>query len=584
MKKLFISILHFAIGLLVYNSVIGGIETSKHNLSVTGSGDIVAATETQICVFCHIPHNASPAAPLWNREDPGLNYIPYTSSTIDATPGQPTGASLLCLSCHDGTIALGDLLSRDVPIEMAGGVTTMPADLRSNLGTDLSDDHPVSFDYSESLAGSDGQLVSPALLTGEVKLDRYGQLQCTSCHDPHDDTNSDFLVMDAANGALCETCHIIFHSLTPHKNATATWDGIGTDPWPHTDWNSVQENACFNCHTPHAAGGRERLLKFANEEDNCLICHNGHVAESDIDTAIRKTSAHPVEFTVFEHDPTESVLVSNRHVECQDCHDGHVAQEDIGEEDPSGTLTGIAGIDIYGSEIDPITNEFQLCFRCHGDTEYLSTEPVRTRRLIGDGNPNLRLDFATSNPSYHPVAGIGASTNVPSLLETYSETSIIKCTDCHNNDVLDSTARGPHGSIYEPILERQYVTVDGTPESLTVYAMCYKCHDRNIILSNDSFIRHQKHISGMGKNGPLNTPCNVCHDPHGVRPDGNGNHSGVRLLNFDKDVVQPNTSGLLYHESTGDFQGACYLSCHGKNHNPCTYTSTGASCGGGGGR
>ena len=100
--------------------------------------------------------------------------------------------------------------------------------------------------------------------------------------------------------------------------------------------------------------------------------------------------------------------------------------------------------------------------------------------------------------------------------------------------------------------------------------------------------RHQKHIAGTRSGqggGSLDTPCNVCHDPHGVQPNGGigGIHSGVRLINFDLDVVQPNSSGLLYHESTGDFEGACYLSCHGKNHNPCSYTSTGASCGGGGG-
>ncbi|MEN8130705.1 MAG: cytochrome c3 family protein [Pseudomonadota bacterium] len=581
MKKSFVSILFFSLALLLLGRALGGIETSKHNLSVTGTGDIRAVSETQICVFCHIPHNASPSAPLWNREDPGLNYIPYTSSTTDAMPGQPTGDSLLCLSCHDGTIALGDLLSRDVDVAMTLGVTTMPADRRSNLGTDLSDDHPVSFDYADAY-GLDSQLVSPALLTEAVKLDRYGQLQCTSCHDPHDDTNSNFMVMDAANGALCETCHTIFHSATPHRNSTATWDGTGTDPWPNTDWTTVQENACFNCHTPHAAAGRERLLKYVNEEDNCLVCHNGHVAESDLDTALQKISVHPLDLTTGEHDPTETVLVSNRHVECQDCHNGHAVLPDAGDDDPSGTLTDVAGIDIFGSEIDPITNEYQLCFRCHGDTQDQAV--VYTNRLVPE--PNVRLDFDTvSNPSYHPVAGTGLNSNVPSLISPLTETSIIKCTDCHNNDDLDSTARGPHGSDFIPILERQYITLDGTAESSTVYALCYKCHDRDSILGNESFSRHQKHISGIrsGGGGSLDTPCNVCHDPHGVLPNGGigGTHSGTQLINFDMDVVQTNSSGLLYHESTGDFAGACYLSCHGKNHNPCSYTSTGASCGGG---
>ena len=113
--------------LLLALPVFAGLATSKHNLSVSGPGTVKAASETQNCLFCHAPHNASPIAPLWNRSNPGTSYTPYTSSTSIARPGQPTGASLQCLSCHDGTIALGDVLSRGTRIGMAGGVTTMPA-------------------------------------------------------------------------------------------------------------------------------------------------------------------------------------------------------------------------------------------------------------------------------------------------------------------------------------------------------------------------------------------------------------------------------------------------------------------------
>jgi predicted CXXCH cytochrome family protein len=574
MKKSVLTILLLGLVLILPGELFSGIETSKHNLSVTGIGDIRAVSETQICVFCHIPHNASPAAPLWNRADPGLNYIPYTSSTANALPGQPTGSSLLCLSCHDGTIAIGDLLNEEDWIEMTLGVTTLPADRRSNLGTDLSDDHPVSFSYADAFADSDGHLVSEGLLIEEVKLDRFGQLQCTSCHDPHDDTNGNFLVMDAVNGALCETCHIIFHAGSTHKNSAATWDGTGTDPWPNTDWSTVMENACFNCHTPHAAPGRERLLKFVSEEANCLVCHNGHVAESDVNSAFLKASVHPLDMTTGEHDPIESVLVNNRHVECQDCHNGHAVQPDLGEEEPSGSLTDVAGIGIYGSEIDPITNEYQLCFRCHGDTQ--DPTMIYTSRLVPE--PNIRNDFNPSNPSYHPVAGTGQNNYVPSLIAPLSPSSIIKCTDCHNDDDLNITGRGPHGSNYIPILEREYQTMDNTAESSTVYALCYKCHDRDSILGNESFPKHQKHIAS-------GAPCNACHDPHGVLPNGGilGNHSGTHLINFDiDDIVSPNSDGELFFEDTGELSGNCYLSCHNKNHNPCNYTNCGGGGGGGG--
>jgi predicted CXXCH cytochrome family protein len=577
MRRSIVSIMLFEICLCLSGSVFGGVLTSKHNLSVSGSGDYIALTETQVCVFCHIPHNSSPLGPLWNREDTGQNYTPYSSSTTDALPGQPTGSSLLCLSCHDGTIALGDLLSRDTDVTMTGGVTTIPEEDRSNLSTDLSDDHPISFDYDEALAGSDGSLVSPALLTDAVRLDVNGQLQCTSCHDPHDDTNDKFLVIDPVNGALCETCHIIFHDFTPHKTSSAEWDGVGDDPWPHTEWNSVQENACFNCHTPHAAAG-VRLLKHSEEEENCLICHNGHVAETDLRSVMQKISVHPVDLSSNIHDPVEEALVQARHVECQDCHNGHAVIEDDEDNEPGGALNQIAGIDISGGEVEPITYQYQVCFRCHGDSQDEAT--IYTDRLVVENN--IRLDFNPANLSYHPIAASGQNSEVPSLISPLTPASIIQCTDCHNNDDLESSPRGPHGSNYIPILERQYITTDGTPESIANYALCYKCHDQDSILDDQSFPRHSKHISSIRNNGmTLNTPCNVCHDPHGVVDGGGigGLHTGSKLINFDRGVVEVNSEGKLYYESTGSFEGKCYLSCHGKNHNPCSYDGNSANCG-----
>ena len=81
---------------------------NKHNLSVTGPGPVKATAETEICIFCHTPHNANPAVPLWNHSmAAGVNYQTYTSSTMAAQVGLPTGSTKLCLSCHDGTVAIG---------------------------------------------------------------------------------------------------------------------------------------------------------------------------------------------------------------------------------------------------------------------------------------------------------------------------------------------------------------------------------------------------------------------------------------------------------------------------------------------
>jgi hypothetical protein len=75
--------------------------------------------------------------------------------------------------------------------------------------------------------------------------------------------------------------------------------------------------------------------------------------------------------------------------------------------------------------------------------------------------------------------------------------------------------------------------------------------------------------------GPINAPCNTCHDPHGISITQGNSTNNSKLINFNTSVVSPNSAGLLRYESTGTFSGRCYLSCHGMNHNPCTYPGGG---------
>ena len=195
------------ISLVTSNSWCDSILNSKHNLSLSGPGLIKSTTEEEVCIFCHTPHQAQLDIPyLWNRQETTATFTTYDSSTLYATVGQPSGASKLCLSCHDGTIALGAVLSRAGEIPFAGGIRFLPEG-DTKLGTEISDDHPVSFTYDETLAATNGELVSPSLLTGDVKLDNFGMLQCTSCHDPHDDVYGKFLIKPNSFSALCISCH-----------------------------------------------------------------------------------------------------------------------------------------------------------------------------------------------------------------------------------------------------------------------------------------------------------------------------------------------------------------------------------------
>ena len=542
-----------------------GIKYTKHNLSISGPGTIKSTTEDQICIFCHAPHSARRDVPyIWNRADSTVNYIPYQSSTLYAAVGQPTGASKLCLSCHDGTIALGALVSEYFEVPFAGGIRYMP-DSPSKLGTDLSDDHPVSFAYDSNLAMRNGELADPLSLPHEIKLDDNGELQCTACHDPHNNTYGKFLLISNIYSNLCTACHVKDGwNTTSHSLSNSMWNNAGPDPWPHTAYNTVSENGCENCHKPHTAGGHERLLNYPFEEDNCLVCHNGNVAAKNIEQELMKSFRHSVQSYTGIHDPAEEFTPGGapKHVECADCHNPHWANGNASSGAPqvSGANAGVSGISSSGMPVSPSSYLYEICYKCHGDNNVISTFQIdrQIQQL------NTRYQFDVSNPSYHPVEAAGVNPNVPSLLPPYTVSSIIFCTDCHNNDNTGG-ANGPHGSIYRYLLEKNYDTQDFTQESSYNYALCYKCHDRSSILSDASFKQHNRHVV------TANTPCSACHDPHGISSTQGTPLNNSHLINFDMSIVRPNALGLLKFEDRGIFSGQCFLSCHGKDHNPGVY-------------
>ncbi|MEI7982311.1 MAG: cytochrome c3 family protein, partial [Bacteroidota bacterium] len=503
--------------------------TTKHNMSVSGPGAIKATTESEICIFCHAPHNARPDRPLWNRNNPGLTYTLYASSTTQAVLGQPDGASILCLSCHDGTIALGSIISRTAPIIMAGGVTTMPTGL-SNLTKDISNDHPMSFIYDAALAAADGQLINPATLTGPVKLEN-NKLQCTSCHDPHKDVYTKFLVASTQASNLCLVCHTPTNwTGASHRNSTRTWNGTAPNPWFHTPYTTVAQNGCENCHNPHSAAGKLRLMDYLPEENNCLDCHNGNVATKNVQAQFSKTYKHNVYGYTGIHDPVENSLVSTNHVECVDCHSAHQANSTTAvAPNVNGFTIGVKGIDQNGNPVNPAIYGYQICYRCHTNTP--GQAPPAAPRVIVQNN--VRLEFATTNPSFHPVVGPRNNTEISgNLIAPNTASTILYCTACHASDGTGSPA-GPHGSTFPHILKFQYLTANNTPESAAAYALCYSCHNRNNIINDiNTFSEHRKHIVEE------NAPCTTCHDPHGIGSPGTATNNS-NLINFNTSIVSP---------------------------------------------
>lgn len=173
----------------------------------------------RICVACHTPHKSDTSvtdAPLWNHTLTTATYTLYSSPTLNGTVSQPGGNSKLCLSCHDGTVAVNSF----------GGTTgSTMISAANNIGTNLKASHPIGFTYDTALATADGSLHDPATKTvtiGSGAQTRTGTLtamlltnnkmECNSCHDVHNTftvgTNGSGLVkVDSAGSKICLACH-----------------------------------------------------------------------------------------------------------------------------------------------------------------------------------------------------------------------------------------------------------------------------------------------------------------------------------------------------------------------------------------
>ncbi len=553
-------------------SVVG----SKHDLSVSGPGPLKAQAETEVCIFCHVSHAAGPER-LTSRPDLTAKHRPYESSTSAAAPRAPTGASRICLSCHDGTIALGDTRARRIQMGAATVGGRLPPGRRSNLGTDLRSTHPVSFQPTDS-----AQVRRPAR-ADPVRLDHAGRLECTSCHDPHREFagagDGMFLVKTNRRSELCRTCHAASTTAT-HAVSTVSLKSASARV---ARFGSPAEAGCSACHASHGADPAGRLLDrttSAGEDDVCLDCHATPATQHDLGRDVAKRFSHAVSARGV-HDAAEGPRSarpipevssgSRRHAACVDCHEPHASESRPATAPAaSGALAGVWGIDLAGERVQPVRYEYEVCFKCHADSmnqpqalgSAAAGAPQRARP-----EANLRVVFAPGAASFHPVAAAGRNTHVPGLVAPLTEASFVYCTDCHASDsgagVDPRGARGPHGSTLATLLERNYETRDGTVESKTAYALCYKCHDRQVLLSSRSgFSRaglalHARHVVQE------RTPCSACHTAHGVplRADtATGNH----LVDFDLSIVRGVAGPPRY-------DGSCTLMCHGKAHHASRY-------------
>lgn len=177
------------------------VADSPHNIDLYPG---VSVPGNQVCLPCHTPHNALLSGDdnvLWNHAETTQTFVMYRSGI-----GQPEGPSKLCLSCHDGVTAIDNY--------GGNGGTGVIITGSAAFGTDLSNDHPIGVQYptAQTAEYRDPSTFAPGIGGGPgvrlVPINGVDRVECSSCHNVHNNGLGNFLRVPVIESYLCLQCHI----------------------------------------------------------------------------------------------------------------------------------------------------------------------------------------------------------------------------------------------------------------------------------------------------------------------------------------------------------------------------------------
>ncbi|HEY3448483.1 MAG TPA: cytochrome c3 family protein [Myxococcales bacterium] len=247
-----------------------GIRNSKHDLSNSSTAVVKStAANNQICIFCHTPHKAQSTQLLWNHTQTAvatyswgndLSANPLTATT-QGTPLPTTlrGQSKICLGCHDGSIALGNVSNAGGGVAGTIAITALAGRVDAaglllpaggytiGVGGSMGGHHPVSIPY----AGQTGYNGIASSATGDGTLGNYYSVVTTGC------TSASGLCTNA--GALDGRNGLAINLL---PNAAGATTNLGIE--------------CSSCHEPHNKTGFANFTLVNNSSASglCRSCHN----------------------------------------------------------------------------------------------------------------------------------------------------------------------------------------------------------------------------------------------------------------------------------------------------------------------
>ncbi len=305
---------------------------------------------------------------------------------------------------------------------------------------------------------------------GKVVHQPVAKGECTSCHNPHGSETRRLLTKPTLN-ALCLSCHTeALKGAHSHKPAA--------------------EN-CTSCHEVHT-GSHEKLLKSASR-DLCLSCHEG------VGETIAK-AAHG-------HKPVEG--------ECLQCHKPH-ASDEIRMLAKSPQELCVSCHEVVGKTMAAATHphsaatDARSCLNCHAPhgsehAKQLLKSPVDTcmtchqKAIVVDAKRTVAATTELTAAAFHKHGPINKG----------------ECSACH--DV--------HGGAHDGLLVQPYEKTFYQAYSDTAYALCFKCHDRSLVVAtsaeketgfrNGTRNLHSVHVNRTSQG----RSCRACHTVHASRFD-----------------------------------------------------------------
>jgi predicted CXXCH cytochrome family protein len=228
-----------------------GLSNTAHDFTRnTGVASAGSSASVGPCTFCHTPHVSKTTQLGWNHT---LSKNVFDYGVAATTAGTPyarfkgdsyKGPSAKCLSCHDGSVAVGDigdqggqggrLLSAD-KIGSNGFAVADQVGANGSLGGNhpvampypygrmantyngiTNGTHLVSREWVSDPTANNMRLYSEDSAGNVVDTPRPGAagIECSSCHDPHNKASKDRMFLRAKvdgstreSGYICLQCH-----------------------------------------------------------------------------------------------------------------------------------------------------------------------------------------------------------------------------------------------------------------------------------------------------------------------------------------------------------------------------------------